>query len=31
MAVLVERMGRLSDERMRELCGALSVAVDCPG
>jgi mRNA interferase MazF len=31
IAVLVERMGRLSDERMRALCGALSVAVDCPG
>ncbi|MGH3473549.1 MAG: type II toxin-antitoxin system PemK/MazF family toxin [Aeromicrobium sp.] len=30
VAVLVERMGRLSDERMRELCDALSVAVDCP-
>jgi mRNA interferase MazF len=29
VAVLVERMGRLSDERMREVCGALSVAVDC--
>lgn len=29
VAVLVERMGRLSDERMREICGALSVAVDC--
>jgi mRNA interferase MazF len=30
VAVLVERMGRLSDERVREICGALSVAVDCP-
>jgi mRNA interferase MazF len=29
VAVLVERMGRLSDERLREICGALSVAVDC--
>lgn len=29
VAVLVERLGRLSDERMREVCGALAVAVDC--
>ena len=29
IAVLVERLGRLSDARMREVCGALSVAVDC--
>jgi mRNA interferase MazF len=28
-AVLVERLGRLSDERMRDLCTALEVAVDC--
>lgn len=28
-AVLVERLGRLSDDRMRELCAALAVAVDC--
>lgn len=28
-AVLVERLGRLSAERMRELCAALEVAVDC--
>jgi mRNA interferase MazF len=28
-AVLVERLGRLSDERMRDLCAALEVAVDC--
>jgi len=27
--LLVERLGRLSDARMRELCAALSVAVDC--
>ena len=31
VAVLVERLGRLSDDRMREICGALAVAVDCPG
>ena len=29
VGVLVERLGRLSDDRMRELCGALAVAVDC--
>jgi mRNA interferase MazF len=29
VGVLVDRLGRLSDERMREVCDALSVAVDC--
>ena len=29
IAVLVERLGRLSDERMRELGAALEVAVAC--
>ncbi len=29
VAVLVERLGRLSDIRMREVCAALDVAVDC--
>jgi mRNA interferase MazF len=29
VAVLVERLGRLSDDRMREVCTALQVAVDC--
>lgn len=29
VAVLVKRLGRLSDERMRQICGALEVAVDC--
>ena len=29
VAVLVERLGRLSDNRMREVCAALAVAVDC--
>jgi mRNA interferase MazF len=29
VAVLVERLGRLSDGRMREVCAALEVAVDC--
>jgi mRNA interferase MazF len=31
VAVLVERLGRLSDERMRQVCSALEVAVDCSG
>lgn len=30
-AVLVDRLGRLSDDRMREVCAALEVAVDCRG
>ena len=29
VAVLVERLGRLADARMRRICGALAVAVDC--
>ena len=29
ISALVDRLGRLSDERMREVCSALSVAVDC--
>ncbi len=29
VGVLVERIGRLSDERMRQICAALEVAVDC--
>ena len=28
-SLLVDRMGRLSDDRMREVCAALAVAVDC--
>ena len=31
VAVLVNRLGRLGDSRMREICQALEVAVDCPG
>jgi mRNA interferase MazF len=31
IAVLVERLGRLSEVKMREVCAALEVAVDCPG
>lgn len=30
IAILVSRLGRLSDFRMREVCSALAVAVDCP-
>ena len=29
VGALVDRLGRLSDDRMREVCSALSVAVDC--
>ena len=29
LAVLVDRLGRLSDTRMRQVCGALAVAVEC--
>jgi mRNA interferase MazF len=29
IGVLVERLGRLGDERMGEVCAALGVAVDC--
>jgi mRNA interferase MazF len=29
VAVLVERLGRLAGVRMREICGALAIAVDC--
>lgn len=29
IAVLVRRLGRLRDTRMREICAALAVAVDC--
>ena len=29
IAVLVERLGRLADVRVRALCAALEVAVDC--
>lgn len=31
LAVLVERLGRVADGRMAEVCGALAVAVDCAG
>lgn len=31
LAVLTRRMGRLADVRMREVCAALAVAVDCGG
>lgn len=29
IATLVERLGRLSDDRMRQICNALEVALDC--
>ncbi len=31
VGTLVERLGRLSDDRMREICQALEIAVDCRG
>ena len=31
VAVLVRRLGRLADARMREICRALEVAVNCQG
>jgi mRNA interferase MazF len=31
LATLVERLGRLSDERMSEICKALEIAVACEG
>ena len=31
IAALAERLGRLSDERMRQVCAAVEVAVDCTG
>jgi mRNA interferase MazF len=31
IGTLVERMGRLSDDRMREICDALEIAVGCEG
>src|SRR4051794_16526205 len=29
VAVLVQRIGRLADARMRQICSALAIAVDC--
>jgi len=29
VASLVDRLGRLSDDRMRQVCAALAIAVDC--
>ena len=31
VGTLVERLGRLSDNRMREICEALEIAFDCRG
>ena len=30
-SVLVERLGRLGEDRMRDVCTALAIAVDCTG
>jgi mRNA interferase MazF len=29
IAILVERLGRLAEDRMRQICAALAIAVDC--
>ena len=29
IAILVDRLGRLADDRMRKICTALALAVDC--
>ncbi|MFN2320546.1 MAG: type II toxin-antitoxin system PemK/MazF family toxin [Dermatophilaceae bacterium] len=29
IAILVERMGRVAEDRMRQICATLAVAVDC--
>ena len=29
VGTLVDRLGRLGDDRMREICAALAIAVDC--
>ena len=29
LGILVERLGRLADDRMRQICAALAIAVDC--
>lgn len=31
IAILVQRLGRLAEARMRDVCAALGVAVDCSG
>mgnify|MGYP003572730779 FL=1 len=31
IAILVERLGRVADHRMRQICAALAIAVDCSG
>lgn len=31
IGTLTQRLGRLSDQRMRQICAALNVAVDCAG
>ena len=29
IAILVDRLGRVADHRMRQICAALAIAVDC--
>ena len=29
IAILVTRLGRVADHRMRQICAALAIAVDC--
>ena len=29
IAILVERLGRVADHRMRQICAALAISVDC--
>ena len=31
VSLLVDRLGRLADARMRDICAALAIAVDCSG
>jgi len=31
IAALVERLGRVAEARMRDICAALAIAVDCSG
>lgn len=31
IAILVQRLGRVAELRLREICAALAVAVDCSG
>lgn len=31
IVILVDRLGRVAEARMRQICAALAVSVDCPG